>query len=90
MLIDFVYLVLGLVALVFGATWLVDGASSLAKKAGISTLTIGLTVVAFGTSMPELVVNLLASASGSTEWPLVMWWVATPLTFSNCGYRRNY
>jgi len=67
MLIDVLYLVLGLVALVFGATWLVDGASSLAKKAGISTLTIGLTVVAFGTSMPELVVNLLASASGSTE-----------------------
>lgn len=57
----------GFALLIFGANWLVEGASSIAKKFGISPLTIGLTVVAFGTSMPELVVNLIASTTGSTE-----------------------
>ena len=55
-------LILGFVLLVKGADFLVDGASSLAKKLKISELAIGLTVVAFGTSTPELVVNIMASA----------------------------
>jgi len=56
-------LILGLALLILCADWLVSGASSLAKRLRISDLTIGLTVVAFGTSAPELVVNLFASTS---------------------------
>lgn len=59
--------VLGFVFLVKGADLLVDGASSLARRLHISNLVIGLTIVAFGTSAPELVVNLYASVSGNTE-----------------------
>ena len=60
-------IVLGFVALVKGADWLVDGASAIAKRSGISDLVIGLTVVAFGTSMPEFVVNMVSVAEGSTQ-----------------------
>lgn len=60
-------LIIGLVALVFGGEILVRGASSLSKQYGISTLVIGLTVVAFGTSAPEFVVNMVAAFSGSTD-----------------------
>lgn len=60
-------LVVGFVLLVKGADWLVDGASGLAKRFGISDLVIGLTVVAFGTSMPEFVVNMVSVANGSTD-----------------------
>ena len=60
-------LVLGFVLLVKGADWLVDGASAIAKRFGISDLVIGLTVVAFGTSMPEFVVNMVSVAEGSTD-----------------------
>ena len=55
------FLVLGLVCVIFGAGWLVDGASSLARRLRVSDLAIGLTVVAFGTSLPELAVNIFAS-----------------------------
>lgn len=57
----------GLLLLLKGAEWLVEGASSLAKRLGVSDLSIGLTVVAFGTSMPELVVNVTSSLSGATD-----------------------
>ncbi len=60
-------IVAGFVALVKGADWLVDGASAIAKRSGISDLVIGLTVVAFGTSMPEFVVNMVSVAEGSTD-----------------------
>ena len=62
-----VFIVVGFVALVKGADWLVDGASAIAKRFGISDLVIGLTVVAFGTSMPEFVVNMVSVAEGSTD-----------------------
>jgi len=62
-----IFIVLGFVALVKGADWLVDGASAGAKQFGISDLVIGLTVVAFGTSMPEFVVNMVSVAEGSTD-----------------------
>ncbi|MBK6732337.1 MAG: calcium/sodium antiporter [Bacteroidetes bacterium] len=64
---DYVYLIIGLAIVVFGSNWLVDGASSLAKKWKVNDLVIGLTVVAFGTSSPELAVNIFASISGNSE-----------------------
>lgn len=67
MLFPIVLLVLGLVLLIKGADWLVDGASALAKKFNISDLAIGLTIVAFGTSAPELVVNTFASFQGHQD-----------------------
>ncbi len=60
-------ILLGFGLLIFGANWLVDGASLLAKKFNISDLAIGLTVVAFGTSAPELVVNIIASLDGYSD-----------------------
>ena len=62
-----VFIIVGFVALVKGADWLVDGASAIAKRFGISDLIIGLTVVAFGTSMPEFVVNMVSVGHGTTE-----------------------
>lgn len=62
-----VFILVGFVALVKGADWLVDGASAIAKQSGISDLIIGLTVVAFGTSMPEFVVNMFSVAEGTTD-----------------------
>lgn len=62
-----IFIIFGFVALVKGADWLVDGASAIAKQFGISDLIIGLTVVAFGTSMPEFVVNMVSVAQGSTD-----------------------
>lgn len=61
MLIDLVLLTVGLVLLIKGADWMIDGASSLAARFRVSKMAIGLTIVAFGTSAPELVVNTLAS-----------------------------
>ncbi len=61
MILQIVFLVFGFLVLIKGADWLVDGASNLAKKFNISDLAIGLTIVAFGTSAPELVVNAFAS-----------------------------
>jgi len=65
--ITILLLVLSLVALYFGAEWLVRGSSSLALRASISPLVVGLTVVAFGTSSPELVVSLNATLSGQGD-----------------------
>jgi len=59
--------VLGFVLLIKGGDFLVDGASSIAKRNEIPELVIGLTIVSFGTSMPELIVNLFASFDGSSE-----------------------
>ena len=67
MFLDSIYIIIGLVLLILGANWLVEGASSIAKKLGISALTIGLTVVAFGTSAPELSVNIISAMSGNTD-----------------------
>ena len=60
-------IIVGCAALIKGADFLVEGASGLAKKYGVSDIVIGLTVVAFGTSMPEFVVNMVAVGQGSTE-----------------------
>jgi len=64
---QYVLLIIGLILLIKGAGLLVDGASSFARKLNVSDLVIGLTVVAFGTSSPELFVNIIASVKGNTE-----------------------
>lgn len=61
------FLVLGLVLLYFGAEGLVRGSSSLALRLGLSPLVVGLTVVAFGTSSPELMVSLRAALQGQSD-----------------------
>ena len=58
-------LIVGFVALIFGANWLVNSATSIGVKAKLSPLIIGLTIVAFGTSLPELVVNVFSCIKGS-------------------------
>ena len=67
MLVSIILVILGFTSLIFGANWLVDGASALAKKYKVSDLVIGLTIVAFGTSAPELVVNSIASVKGYSD-----------------------
>ncbi|QDU87355.1 Inner membrane protein YrbG [Pirellulimonas nuda] len=67
MLAPLLLLVLGLALLVAGGEWIVRGAVALADRLGVPPLVIGLTVVAFGTSAPELVVNLIAAASDATS-----------------------
>ena len=62
MLIEILLLILGLLLLIKGADWLVDGAVALAKRYKVSDLAVGLTIVAFGTSAPELVVNVYAAS----------------------------
>ncbi|KKP43038.1 MAG: Na+/Ca+ antiporter, CaCA family [Parcubacteria group bacterium GW2011_GWA2_33_14] len=67
MIITYILFFVGFILLIKGADLLVDGASSLGKRLGISTLMIGLTIVAFGTSTPELIVNIFASIQGNTD-----------------------
>ncbi len=67
MILHILLLVVGLGIVIAGAESLVRGASSLAKRWGVSSLVIGLTVVAFGTSMPELVVNLFSAFQGNAD-----------------------
>ena len=66
-MLTLVLLVFGFVFLIKGADYLVQGSSSLAKKLRVSDLIIGLTIVALGTSTPELVVNLVASFRGTAD-----------------------
>mgnify|MGYP003294080755 CR=1 FL=1 len=63
---EYLWLVLGFVLLIKGADWFVDGASALSKKFGIPSVVIGLTVVAFGTSLPEASVSISAALSNSS------------------------
>ncbi len=67
MFLQILLLIIGFALLVKGADWLVSGSSALAKKLNVSDLAIGLTVVAFGTSAPELVVSIVASGGGYNE-----------------------
>lgn len=70
MIWTWVLLIVGFALLLKGADWLVDGSSSIAKRLKISNIVIGLTIVAFGTSLPELLVNIFAAVGGSTELAL--------------------
>lgn len=67
MLLSLVIIIASLLILVKSADLLVDGASSFAKRLGVSSLVIGLTIVAFGTSAPELSVNVSSALSGVTD-----------------------
>lgn len=67
MTLSVLLVIAGFAALIFGANWMVDGASALAKKYKVSDLVIGLTIVAFGTSAPELVVSVVASLEGYSD-----------------------
>ena len=62
-----IWLLVGLGLIVLGADWLVEGASSIARKAGVSEFVIGLTIVGFGTSCPELVVSLTGALEGNAD-----------------------
>ena len=64
------FFIVGLVLLIAGAEALVRGASKLAVLVGISPLVIGLTIVAFGTSSPELAVSVIAALSGNADLSL--------------------
>ncbi|GGD88840.1 K+-dependent Na+/Ca+ exchanger [Planktosalinus lacus] len=69
-MLNILLLLVGFVALIFGASKLVDAASGLAAKFGIPNIVIGLTIVAFGTSAPELVVNIIAAVNENTQMVL--------------------
>lgn len=68
MLVDVAWLIGGLVLLVFAADWLVDGAVGIARRLSIPPLVVGLTIVAYGTSLPEFVVSLLAAGRGVPDF----------------------
>ena len=67
MLLNIVWLLVGLILILVGANALTDGASSLARRMGVSDLIIGLTVVAFGTSAPELAISVISAANGEAQ-----------------------
>ena len=67
MLIQSILFIAGISGVYFGAEWLVKGSSKLSRDLGIKPIVIGLTVVAFGTSSPELAVSLTASINGSND-----------------------
>ena len=66
-MLNFFLFVVGFLILIKGADWLVVGSSCIAKKNNISDLVVGLTIVSMGTSMPELLVNILASSKDASE-----------------------
>lgn len=66
-MVNLLLLLVGLGLVVLGADWLVNGASSIARRAGISEFVIGLTIVGFGTSCPELVVSLSGAIEGNSD-----------------------
>lgn len=67
MFIDILFFIIGLALILFGANILVDGSAAAARRMGISDLVIGLTIVAFGTSAPELIISLISAINGSAE-----------------------
>ncbi len=67
MIANILLLLLGLVGLFYGGNWLVRGASNLALTFGVSVLVIGMTIVALGTSMPELLVSVQAALAGKSD-----------------------
>ena len=66
MILSIVYFVAGIVLVILGADWLTKGASDLARRLKMSELMIGLTIVALGTSLPELVISVSSALSGNS------------------------
>lgn len=66
-MLTYILFALGFIALIKGADLLVEGSASIAKKLNVSNLVIGLTVMAFGTSTPELVINIVAALKGTND-----------------------
>ncbi len=66
-MINVLFLFGGIFLILFSANWLVDGASALAKKFGISDMIVGLTIVSFGTSTPELAISIFSALKGTTD-----------------------
>ncbi len=64
---EYIFFILGFIILIGGATLLIDGAASIGRRLGIPSGIIGLTIVAIGTSLPELIINVFASANGNTD-----------------------
>ena len=67
MIIDIFFLLIGTTMLYFGADWIVRSSVSIAKKSNIAPMIIGLTIVAFGTSLPELIVSITAALNDSSS-----------------------
>ncbi len=67
MFIEILFFIIGLALLIKGADWLIDHSAHLARTMGISPLIIGLTVVAFGTSLPEMIVSTFAAVKGAAD-----------------------
>lgn len=67
MLVDILLFLLGIVLIIAGANYLTEGASTLARRMGLSPLVVGLTIVAFGTSAPELIVSLMSALKGNAD-----------------------
>lgn len=63
---NYVLLIVGLVLILGGANYLTDGAAAIARKFGLSDLIVGLTIVAFGTSAPELTISVMSAVDGNT------------------------
>ncbi len=66
-MMTYIFFALGFIVLIMGAKWLVDGAGSIGLRFGLPQIIIGLTIVALGTSLPELVINVFASTEGNTD-----------------------
>lgn len=66
-MLTYILFLIGFVLLIKGADILVEGASSIAKRYNISEMVVGLTIVSFGTSLPELIINILSSVAGQSE-----------------------
>ena len=63
---NIILFVIGLLMLYYGADWLVKGSSSLARSLGLTPLVVGLTVVAFGTSAPEMMISIVSSVKNKS------------------------
>ncbi|WP_455519959.1 calcium/sodium antiporter [Porphyromonas sp.] len=67
MIVDILLFLLGIILIIVGANYLTEGASTLARRMGLSPLVVGLTIVAFGTSAPELIVSLMSALKGNAD-----------------------